>query len=445
MDFAGSLAGPISAIFNSSLREGVIPQIWKSADVIPLPKKMPPKLLEKDLRPISLTPVISKVLEQFMYAWLWDVIKDKVDPGQFGAIKGSCTTYALIQMIHEWLQATDTSRDKNFVHVILLDYAKAFDHVDPNILLRKLQNLDIPDPLLRWIESFLIDRQQRVKIGSSLSEWVKIWGTVPQGTLLGILCFICMINDLQTPNPTIKYVDDTTIYRITNIPHDSSLQLSTNIALDWSQTNNMKINASKTKEMVVSFAKKPPAVPAIIVDGEPIERVCSVTLLGVEITENLSWQAHVERMCKKASSRIFFIAQLRRTSMDSLDIVKVFVTLIRPILEYACQVWHTGLNEQQHNQLESIQERALALAFPSLSYEEACEKAQLPPLRVRREDFCNRLFLAAQDPSHKLFSLIPVPRDITHNQRKATKYPLPKVKTNRFKNSFIPYCLFNFN
>ena len=106
----------------------------------------------------------------------------------------------------------DRSRDKNFIQIVLPNYAQACDQIDPNISLRKLENMNIPDELLRWVEYILTKRKQRVKIGSITSEWLEIWGTVQQGTLFGVLCFICMINDLETNCCTIKYVDFTTIY-----------------------------------------------------------------------------------------------------------------------------------------------------------------------------------------------------------------------------------------
>jgi hypothetical protein len=89
---------------------------------------------------------------------MWDIIKPLLDKCQYGAIKGTCTTHALIIMLHEWLKGTDDSRKKNFVHIVLLDYSKAFDHIDANLLLRKLENLNIPKPILRWLESFLTGR-----------------------------------------------------------------------------------------------------------------------------------------------------------------------------------------------------------------------------------------------------------------------------------------------
>jgi hypothetical protein len=130
--------------------------------------------------------------------------------------------------------------------------------------------------------------------------------------------------------------------------------------------------------------------------------------------------------------------------MPSGDIVKVYVSLVRPIMEYASQVWHAGLTEQQAHMLESIQQRALKVAFPTLDYDQALMEANLMTLYERREVLCKRLFSSAQDSSHKLNPLLPNPRVITHNQRHAAKYPLPVCKTNRFKDSFIPYSLFNF-
>ena len=167
-------------------------------------------------------------------------------------------------------------------------------------------------------------------------------------------------------------------------------------------------------------------------------------LLGITLNETLSWQDHVNKIYSKASTRIHFLSQLKRTKMPQKDIVKVYVSIVRPVLEYCCQLWHAGLNDQQCHQLESIQERALRIAYPNLSYNVALTVANLSTLQCRRQLLCQRLFNELEEPGHRLHDLLPPRREITHNQRNPKKYPLPKVRTNRYKDSFVPYCLFNF-
>ena len=105
-EFAYELAEPITTIFNTSLRSGIVPVVWKESSIIPIPKIQSP-MYEGDFRPISLTPCLSKVLEDFVVTWLIDDIKDKIDPNQFGCLKGTSTTYCLLDMIYTWLTYLD--------------------------------------------------------------------------------------------------------------------------------------------------------------------------------------------------------------------------------------------------------------------------------------------------------------------------------------------------
>ena len=181
----------------------------------------------------------------------------------------------------------------------------------------------------------------------------------------------------------------------------------------------MKVNASKTKEILVSFSKTPPDVPHITVNGEELERVTSCTLLGIDLNNSLNWTDHVDKIYKKASKRLHFLSQLKRTKMSPPELAKVYTSLIRPVLEYSAQLWHPGLTEGQSDLLESIQQRAMAIAYPSLTYEDALVESNLSTLGLRRDDLCKRLFTDCQDQSHKLNSLLPKQRHITHNQRNA--------------------------
>ena len=205
------LAETVTYILSCSYAEGGLPATWKAADVVPIPKQKPVKEVNKGLRPISLTPILSKVAEEFVVLkHLQPAILKKIGDNQFGAIPKSSTMHALISMVHSWAKHTD--RNGSTVRVVLFDNRKAFDLIDHVLLVWKLLALDMPVSVSRWIIDFLKDRTQRVKFGNDcLSKWRNIPAGVPQGTKLGPWLFILMIDDINTSNTELwKYVDDTT-------------------------------------------------------------------------------------------------------------------------------------------------------------------------------------------------------------------------------------------
>ncbi len=351
------------------------------------------------------------------------------------------TSHALVELFDDLYKASDklgaTSR------LVLLDYSKAFDLIDHNLLLPKLENMGVPPILLRWIASFLFQRRQRTKIGSVFSPWAHIHGGVPQGTKLGPILFVVMINDLSVKCDGFKYVDDTSL-KHTDYNYESSttLQEATNDAFTWSAvTNHMKVNPKKTKEMTITFRQNTDNIAPITLDNVPLESVVISKLLGVVVSNDLKWGPHVEMIVSKCRQRLFFLQQLKRAGVDPRDIVHIFTTVARPILEYAAVVWHTSLTQEQSDDIERIQKRALRIAYPSLESDDTQEMLKLPSLHDRRDDMCRKLFVEMQSPSHKLHHLLPTERSSITRDTK--RYQVPKCRTERYKQSLIPWCLFN--
>ena len=163
-----------------------MPEAWKQANVVPVLKINPPTKIDKNLRPISLTPTVSKVLESFIGQWLLDELEGKLDPRQYSALRGRSTTHELVDILYHWHQALGSNSS---IGVVFIDYAKAFDHVDHSTVIRKLTDFEVLQVLIRWVRSFLCDHQQRVKLSQYDSEWLTLKGGMPQGSYLGPLIF----------------------------------------------------------------------------------------------------------------------------------------------------------------------------------------------------------------------------------------------------------------
>ena len=146
-----------------------------------------------------------------------------------------------------------------------------------------MTGMDVPVHLVRWMAAFLLDREQRVKIGDAVSKPGCPNGDVPQGSLSVPKNFLVHINDLQTPCPIHKYVDDSTIFEICNQDMVSVIQDSADLVEQWSCNNDMRINTTKTKAMVICFRRDRTFVdvlPYIYMNGNYIERVSQVKVLG---------------------------------------------------------------------------------------------------------------------------------------------------------------------
>ena len=436
---ADLLSGTVTDIINSSYAECRLPPSWKSADTVPIPKQKPIKDVNKHLRPISLTPVLSKLAEDFVVSeHLRPSILKKIGDNQFGAIPESSTTHALISMVHSWMKHTDGTGST--VRVVLFDYRKAFDLIDHTLLVRKLLALDMPVGVSCWIIDFLTDRTQRVKLGNDcVSEWRKVPAGVPQGTKLGPWLFILMIDDIDTSNAELwKYVDDTTIAECVDKNKNSTIQSDVEELIAKSNCNKFQLNEAKCKELRISFARSTVDFAPIVINGKAIELVPTVKLLGLNISCDLRWNCHVEEISKKVSSRLYFLKQLKRANVPQKDLLTFYVTCIRPVTEYACPVFHNALPAYLSAELEQLQKRAMRIIFPFTSYRDALQQARLETLSARRELITSKLFESiSSNENHRLYKLLP-PRNKCHfNLRHKRNFNIPMAKTKRLMNTFI--------
>jgi hypothetical protein len=441
-DFASLLSEPLSAIFNASLREGYLPPIWKSAEVVPVPKTQPPISIQNDLRPISLLPTVAKVFESIVGRWLLSFVEPFLDNCQFGCRKGRSTLHALVAILHEWMSCLDSGGS---VRTVFVDFRKAFDLVDHNVLFTKLLKYQLPNFMLKWFSSYLSNRYQRVRADHHLSSWKELNGAMPQGSWLGPLCFLVLIDDLSVDCPVHKYVDDTTLSELLQSKHQhSSMPSFLDHLLSWADSNRMEINATKTKEMILGPLARTD-MSLLTIPAGIINRVTSFKLLGVYIDSNLSWSTHIDHMVKRATGRLYFLKQLKRAGVASQHLLHFYTTVIRPVLEYCAPLWHYALTKAHTEQLEAVQKRAIHIIFNysrGMPYNFMLYAAELPSLSSRRLNLSSEFFLGITDPDSCLHHLLPDPRpdSVTARLRTYEAYPRVATRTKRYC-SFIQYSL----
>ena len=197
------------------------------------------------------------------------------------------------------------------VRTALLDFQKAFDLVDHHILFGKLLTLGVKPTVVNWVIDFLRNRQQRVKLSGVFSDWLDVRAGVPQGTRLGLWLFLATINDLRLPEEFLmwKFADDRTVLEVVPASKLSTLQQAADYIHDWSQENHLQFNPTKCKEIHTCFMRTPPGFPGVFTEGVEFETVSLAKVLGVTISGDLKWSAHIRWVHTKLSKYTFSILE----------------------------------------------------------------------------------------------------------------------------------------
>ena len=213
--------------------------------------------------------------------------------------------------------------------------------------------------------------------------------------------------------------------------------------LNWSTTNLMNINFTKTKEMIIGSLNNDPPSALTASASNIIERVHTYKLLGITLNDKLKWDNHINTICSKASSRLYFLKLLKRSRVSIDDLLHYYSTIVRPVLEYACQVWHASLTKEQSARIEKIQKRALRIIYGCDSYEHLCIVHSIKKLELRRDELNKTFFKTVLNDSNCLHYLLPVPRptDTLNNLRKFNKYETIRTRTDKYKKSYIVNAL----
>ena len=430
------LARPISRLFNQSLIASKVPSQWKQALIKPIPKVKEPSSCS-DFRPISITPVLARLMEKVVVR---EIIYPAIqNPGpelsfddQFAFRPSGSTTAALIMLLQT---ITTLLQTNSFVLVYALDFSKAFDTVRHYTLLEKFALLNLPDRIYNWLVNYFEGRTHCTFFGGLMSALEEITAGVIQGSGLGPAAYIVDASDLRTVYPgnyLIKYADDTYLIIPAHLSHTRIEELE-NIEI-WAKKNNLRLNQSKSEEMIFSNPRSkvkftPPPSPL------GIPRVKSMKVLGVILTGTFSMSEHITKIVSSCAQALYAIRMLMAHGLNQSSIQLIFSTTILAKLQYASQAWIGFANTSDMNRLEAFLVKSKRSGFcPSAlpSFEELCNISDL------------QLFNSVvSNTHHVLYKLLPPKRDNSHNLRpRAHEFTLPDKATSLHSKNFIIRQLF---
>ena len=375
---APSISLPVAHLFNLSVSKSQVPIQWKSSIITPVPKVAKPKSCS-DFRPISVTPILSRLLEKilirgFIYPALQEPSCKALFNDQFAfRPTGSCTS-ALIHLTH---QAATLLQEYPYVHLISLDYSKAFDTCRHSTFSVKLSDLPIPAKIHNWLVDYLTGRQHCTKYKGSISIMLVINSSFVQGSGIGPVAFIIQASDLHPKHPgnyLDKYADD--MYLLVPSVNSQLIPEELRYIAEWAAANNLSLNEKKTAEMVLhkkgtkGFAPPPP-LPGIT-------RVESMVILGVTLNDTLTFDEHVCRTVSQSSQSLYALRVLRAHGLEGAALWDVTrATLVSKML-YASPVWWGSITAAAKQRLQSLLSKLQRIGFlpqQFSTFAELCEQA----------------------------------------------------------------------
>ena len=395
-----SLMYPIYCIWNESFNTGQIPKFYKSQLITPIFKKGS-KLQSKNYRPVSLTSNIIKIFERVIRDHIVKYLEDNclISNNQHGFRKGRSCLSELLAHYHDIL--SNLAYEDAGSDLIYLDFAKAFDKVDHDLLLKKLKCYGIEGKLHTWLTSFLTDRTQTVVVDGIYSFCSAVKSGVPQGSVLGPILFLLFVNDIGCSLSHSKircFADDSRLLKSIKSADDANLlQADLENVISWAQKNNMTLNEDKfeliqhhSNSRNFTLFSNLPFVKFqnfYFAGDSTIEPSDSILDLGITMQADMSFKVHISDVIKRSRNKLSWGLSVFKSRSEEV-IMTFYKSLVRPIVDYCCVLWHpTHIGEIAL--IEGVQRTATSKisSVSHLNYWQRLQTLRLMSLQRRRERY----------------------------------------------------------
>ena len=360
-----AVVGPhILSIINHSIVKGQVPAVWKHATVVPI-WKSGDNTQPSNFRPVSVLNVISKLAEKVIGAQLTSYLCNSriLSATQHAYRKCHSTESALLDLI----SIIARNRDAGLVTCVTsCDLSKAFDSIDRNLLLTKLQWYGIS---AHWFQDYFTDRTQSVQSSTLL----KTEHGVVQGSNLGPVMFTLFMNDITchlSPHASIiSYADDTQIVHSAPPTPAGLIELQTKVKSDlralskWFTSNGLKVNPSKTEIVLFSTPAKLKRLPDLTLsfDDIPLKPVACMKVLGVQLDEALSMQKHTGKVVQRCYGTLITISKIR-DMLPKKTVIHLIESLVFSQIVYCLPAWAPSTQSQRHR-IQKVINFAVRIVF----------------------------------------------------------------------------------